>query len=124
MMDLNTRRWFQAQQVIGSRGETTTVIHEIWPSVSRRHAKAAKASKPSKKARRKRSTPRSSPSLLRLPVELRKIIFTQDLLEWTDNSITPSLIVACERTRNCTTKRWKFSILSKLVLFHHEILKK
>ncbi|KAE9379395.1 hypothetical protein N431DRAFT_460662 [Stipitochalara longipes BDJ] len=64
-----------------------TVIHEIWPSVSRQRAKTSKRT--SKRYRRS-----SNPTLLKLPVELREIIFRQDLLEWTEGLLTPSLIIA------------------------------
>ncbi|PMD34159.1 hypothetical protein L207DRAFT_638711 [Hyaloscypha variabilis F] len=81
-------RLFVAQQVVGSRGETTTVVHEIRPSVSRQRANT------SKKAPRKRYRVPSQPSLLKLPVELRGIIFKQYLLEWTEDTLTPSLVIA------------------------------
>ncbi|KAN0114745.1 hypothetical protein V8E51_004289 [Hyaloscypha variabilis] len=81
-------RLFVAQQVVGSRGETTTVIHEIRPSVSRQRANT------SKKTPRKRYRVPSQPSLLKLPVELRGIIFKQYLLEWTEDTLTLSVVIA------------------------------
>ena len=75
------------QQIPGANGENVTVSH------SRSQAKGISP----RKARQKKRDD-SSPKLhiIRLPVELRGVVFRQDLLEWTEGRLTPNLIKALQ----------------------------
>ena len=101
------------QQIPGANGENVTVSH------SRSQAKGLSL----RKARQKKRDD-SSPKLhiIRLPVELRGVVFRQDLLEWTEGRLTPNLIKALQPNLRLysTTQRWTSFIPSKLIQFHQE----